>query len=121
MFINIRDKFCKELERVSINLEKSCWDFYTNSTAENLKRYEEAQDEYSKVFQNRDWYNKFLAINKDELSKHEQKQLKELLKELEKKKMKLRRNTILTSRKSTVKKFLNLRFLKLCRQKLTLI
>ena len=62
MFINIRDKFCKELERVSINLEKSCWDFYTNSTAENLKRYEEAQDEYSKVFQNRDWYNKFLAI-----------------------------------------------------------
>ena len=63
MFINIRDKFCKELERVSINLEKSCWDFYTNSTAENLKRYEEAQDEYSKVFQNRDWYNKFLAIN----------------------------------------------------------
>ena len=83
MFINIRDKFCKELERVSINLEKSCWDFYTNSTAENLKRYEEAQDEYSKVFQNRDWYNKFLAINKDELSKHEQKQLKELLKEFD--------------------------------------
>ena len=83
MFINIRDKFCKELERVSINLEKSCWDFYTNSTAENMKRYEEAQDEYSKVFQNRDWYNKFLAINKDELSKHEQKQLKELLKEFD--------------------------------------
>ena len=83
MFINIRDKFCKELERVSINLEKSCWDFYTNSTAENLKRYEEAQDEYSKVFQNRDWYNKFLAINKDELSKHKQKQLKELLKEFD--------------------------------------
>lgn len=83
MFINIRDKFCKDLERVSINLEKSCWDFYTNSTAENMKKYEEAQDEYSKVFQNRDWYNKFLAINKDELSKHEQKQLKELLKEFD--------------------------------------
>lgn len=57
--------------------------FYTNSTAENLKRYEEAQDEYSKLFQNRGWYNKFLAINKDELSKHEQKQLKELLKEFD--------------------------------------
>ena len=69
MFINIRDKFCKELERVSINLENHAGIFTTNSTAENLKRYEEAQDEYSKVFQNRDWYNKFLAINKDEIIK----------------------------------------------------
>ena len=82
MFINIRDKFCKELERVSINLEKSCWDFYTNSTAENLKRYEEAQDEYSKVFQNRDWYNKFLAINKTNYQNMNKNSLKSCLKNL---------------------------------------
>ena len=45
-FIKLRDEFCEELEKISINLEKSCWDFYTNSTQENLKNYEEVQDKY---------------------------------------------------------------------------
>lgn len=83
MFINLRDEFCKKLEKVSINLEKTCWDFYTNSTEENMQKYEKAQEDYSKLFQNKDEYNKFLAVDKNELSKHEQKQLKDLLKEFD--------------------------------------
>ena len=35
MFKELRDEFCKKLEKVSINLEKKCWDFYINSTPEN--------------------------------------------------------------------------------------
>ena len=83
MFSELRDKFCKDLERVSINLEKSCWDFYTNSTPENMKKYEEVQEEYSKLFRNEEFYEKFKAVDKNSLSKHEQKQLKDLLKEFD--------------------------------------
>lgn len=82
-FISLRDGFCKDLERVSIALEKSCWDFYTNSTPENMKKYEEIQEEYSKLFRNGDLYEKFKEIDKNTLSKHEQKQLKDLLKEFD--------------------------------------
>ena len=31
MFQELRDEFCKKLEKVSIDLEKKCWDFYINS------------------------------------------------------------------------------------------
>ena len=82
-FIKLRDEFCEELEKISINLEKSCWDFYTNSTPENLKNYEDVQDKYSELFRNKDMYNRFLEIDKNTLSKHEQKQLKDLLKEFD--------------------------------------
>ncbi len=83
MFNELRDEFCKDLERVSIALEKSCWDFYTNSTPENLKKYEEVQEEYSKLFRNEEFYEKFKTVDKNPLSKHEQKQLKDLLKEFD--------------------------------------
>lgn len=82
-FIKLRDEFCEELEKISINLEKSCWDFYTNSTPENLKNYEEIQDKYSKFFRNEEMYKKFLSIDKNSLDKHERKQLKDLLKEFD--------------------------------------
>ena len=82
-FISLREKFSHNLERVSINLEKSCWDFYINSTPENMNRYEQVQDEYSDLFKNKELYEQFLEINKDELSKHEQRQLKRMLKEFD--------------------------------------
>lgn len=82
-FINLRDEFSEELEKISINLEKSCWDFYTNSTPENMKKYETIQDEYSKLLKNEDFYKKFKEIDKTKLPKHEQKQLKDLLKEFD--------------------------------------
>ena len=28
MFQELRDEFCKKLEKVSIDLEKKCWDLY---------------------------------------------------------------------------------------------
>lgn len=83
MFNDLRDEFCKDLEKVSINLEKACWNFYTDSSAENMQKYEEAQENYSKLFQNKDFYKKFLEIDKNKLNKHEQKQLKDLLKEFD--------------------------------------
>ena len=56
MFKELRDEFCKKLEKVSIDLEKKCWDFYINSTPENMQKYENAQDEYSKLFRDKKTY-----------------------------------------------------------------
>ena len=83
MFKELRDEFSEKLEKVSVNLEKSCWDFYTNSTPENMQKYEIAQNEYSDLFKDKKIYEKFLETDKNKLSKHEQKQLKNLLKEFD--------------------------------------
>ena len=48
-----------------------------------MKKYETAQDEYSKIFQDRKMYEKFQNVDKNSLSKHEAKQLKDLLKEFD--------------------------------------
>ena len=78
MFKELRDEFSEKLEKVSVNLEKSCWDFYTNSTPENMQKYEIAQNEYSDLFKDKKIYEKFLETDKNKLSKHEQKQLKSI-------------------------------------------
>ena len=83
MFKELRDEFCKKLENVSVDLEKKCWDFYINSTPENMQKYEDAQDNYSKLFRDKKTYEKFQKIDKNSLSKHEAKQLKNLLKEFD--------------------------------------
>ena len=83
MFKELRDEFCKKLEKDNIDLEKKCWDFYINSTPENMQKYENAQDEYSKLFRDKKTYEKFQKIDKNTLSKHEAKQLKNLLKEFD--------------------------------------
>lgn len=79
-FIRFRDKFSVNLEKVNLKTEKAAWDFYTNSCPETQTAYESAQDEFAKLFQDRAAYETFLGVDKDKLPKHEQKQLKDLLK-----------------------------------------
>ncbi len=79
-FIDIRENFSKILEKVQEFNEISAWNFYINSNEENLKSYEKVQDEMTKLFSDKQTYEKFLSINKNKLPAHEQKQLKNLLK-----------------------------------------
>ncbi len=79
-FIQIREEFSPELDKVLRKEEQTAWNFYINSNEENLKAYELAQEEYSKLFSNKKIYEKFLSINSSQLQKHEEKQLKDLLK-----------------------------------------
>ncbi len=79
-FIKLRDKFSEKLEEISLKSNRACWDFYINSTPENLEIYEKAQDEYSNLFKDKKTYEEFLEIDKTKLKKHYQKQLKDLLK-----------------------------------------
>ena len=82
-FEKLRDDFSKNLEINAINTEKTAWDFYTNSNSENMEKYEIAQENYSKLFKDKETYDKFLEVDKTKLSKREQKQLKDLLKEFD--------------------------------------
>lgn len=82
-FVELRDEFCKSLENVSVSLEKKCWDFYTNSNAENMQEYENVQEKLSDLFKDEKMYERFKNIDKNKLNEHEKKQLKKLIKEFE--------------------------------------
>ena len=82
-FTNLRDKFSENWYKLYIASCNSDWDFYTNSTDENLKKMTKSQDEFSHLFQDKETYEKFKNIKISELDKHEQKQLKNILKQFE--------------------------------------
>lgn len=79
-FIKLRDDFSPALDKVLRNEERSAWYFYINSNPETMKAYEAAQEEFSKLFSNKETYESFSSIELSKLPKHEQKQLKNLLK-----------------------------------------
>ena len=83
-FIKIRDEFCAELEPKALKANIDCWNFYINSTAENMKTYETSQDIVYKLYQNVDLYKKLQELKKEKLAdKHLNKQLKDLEKEFD--------------------------------------
>ena len=79
-FIKLREEFSPFLNKVLRNEEKTAWDFYINSNEETMKAFEAAQDDVTNLFSNKESYNKFREVDGSKLSKHEQKQLKNLLK-----------------------------------------
>ena len=83
-FIKIREEFSPALKQAQYNEGKKAWDFFINSSPENLKAYENAQDALSDIFSDKKTYEKFLSIDALKLSKHEQKQLRDLLKVFDK-------------------------------------
>ncbi|MDY6358397.1 MAG: M3 family metallopeptidase [Cyanobacteriota bacterium] len=82
-FIDLREEFSPALDKVLRGSEKSAWDFYINSSAENLKAYETAQNEFNTLFSDKKLYDKFKNINKNDLPHHEKKQLKDILRTFE--------------------------------------
>ena len=78
-FIKIRDEFSKKLEPKVIKSKIDDWNFYTNSTDENMKELEKSQEEISRLYRNEEIYNKLKALEKSGLeNKHLAKQLKDL-------------------------------------------
>ena len=83
-FIKLREDFSPALDSALRNEERTAWDFYINSNPNNMKAYETAQEEFSQLFSNKETYEKFLSIDSSKLPKHEKKQLRDLLKNFEK-------------------------------------
>jgi len=82
-FINLRESLSEKLYPLFVKTEKTCWDFYINSTDENLQKYTQAYEEFQNIYKNEKLYKEFLKINKDELSPHEAKQLKNIIENFE--------------------------------------
>ena len=82
-FVNLREELSKKMEPLALEFKKADWDFYTNSTDENMEKSQKASDKYSEIFQDKEAYEKFLSIDASKLPKHEAKQLKDILEEFD--------------------------------------
>ena len=80
-YIKLRDEFSALLEPKYLDLELKAWEFYINSTDENMQNYSDAEDKVHKLFMDEKLYNEFLEIQKIGLNDtHLDKQLKNLIK-----------------------------------------
>ena len=82
-FISLRDKFGDVIYPILLKYNISSWDFYINSTDENLDIMTNNYDEYKNLWKNESLYKEFLEYKNKDLSEHEAKQLKEILKNFE--------------------------------------
>lgn len=79
-FIELREKISKDMEPLMSDAEAACWDFYTNSTEENMNKMNVAQDKSTEFFDNAEIYAELKEINKSGGVKDKklQKQLRNL-------------------------------------------
>ena len=82
-FVNLRDNFSELLYPLMKKYNISSWDFYINSTDENLQIMTNNYDDYRKHWNDEILYKEFLKLKDVDLEKHEKKQLKEILKNFE--------------------------------------
>ena len=82
-FISLRDNFNKLLKPLYINAELAAWNFYTDSTDENLKLMIKAENNLNKLYKNKVLYKKFKKLKTDNLDEHELRQLKNIIKNFE--------------------------------------
>lgn len=79
-YITIRDDFGTKLEPIVYNAEITSWDFYTNSTHENMHKYADAQEKMSDLYKDKNLYEKLKQIKNIGLNdKQLDKQVKDLV------------------------------------------
>ena len=80
-YFKLRDEFGNKLSKVQYETELAAWNFYTNSSDENLNRYTESQETFSNLFKDEAFYAQLKEVQSQGLDdKHLAKQLKDLVK-----------------------------------------
>lgn len=80
-YIELRETYGKELAPKKLQAELTAWDFYINSTNENLEKMTKAEDELFNLYKDEEMYKAFSAIQNEGLNnKHLDKQLKNIVK-----------------------------------------
>ena len=79
----LKDNLANKVAPALLRSGEDEWNFYINSTPENMQKVQESEDRYYEVYRNKDMYNAFLQIDKTKLSKHDAKILKDILKEFD--------------------------------------
>lgn len=83
-YLKLRDEFCEELEPKALKANIDCWNFYINSTPENMNRYEQSQEDVYALYRNKELYNKFKSIDVKQFSnKQLAKQLRDIIRDFE--------------------------------------
>ena len=79
-FIELRDRISPEMQKVQSTAEAAGWDFYINSTDENMQKVNAAQDKMNGFYDNKAIYAEIKKINDNGgvKEKHLQKQLRTL-------------------------------------------
>lgn len=80
-YIELRDKFCAELEPKGLKASVDCWNFYINSTPENMQAYQTSQDEVYALYRDENLYNEFKSLKVED--KHLAKQLHDLVRDFD--------------------------------------
>ena len=62
-FINLREEISKDMKPIMSNSEAACWDFYTESTPENMNKMNVSQDKANDFYDNKEIYAKLKEIN----------------------------------------------------------
>ena len=62
-FVALRDKLADGMKSVTNGAEAASWDFYTNSTTENMDKMNAAQDKLNDFYDNKDVYAELKEIN----------------------------------------------------------
>jgi len=62
-FIALRDKLADNMKAVTGGAEAASWDFYINSTPENMDKMNAAQDKMNEFYDNKDVYAELKEIN----------------------------------------------------------
>ena len=57
-FINLREEISKDMKPIMSNSEAACWDFYTESTPENMDKMNVSQDKANDFYDNKEIYAK---------------------------------------------------------------
>ncbi len=62
-FIDLRESISQNMKAVLSNSEEACWNFYINSTSENMEKMNIAGDRVNEFYDNKEFYSKLKAIN----------------------------------------------------------
>ncbi len=76
-FVELREKISKDMKPIMSNSEAACWDFYTESSQENLDKMNAAQDKANDFYDNKEIYAQLKEIN-DKGGVHDKKLQKQL-------------------------------------------
>ena len=80
-YITIRENFSKDLAPKLLETELNAWEFYINSTDENMQKYLKSENDTHELFKNEDLYSQLKDIKNTGLNdRHLDKQLKDLYK-----------------------------------------
>lgn len=82
-FALLINNFGKQIEPLSMNCGIKDWDFYTNSTPENIQKRQKAVEKYYNIYNNKKIHSAFSHIDSTKLSEQDTKLLKNILKEFD--------------------------------------